>query len=187
MVFESIKAAVGGLGVGRLGQARIGKGVKSRKTLTADRDSLNCGLGSITCNANAWTTIGSYTVKPQTQMRWGYGQEGRPQSVVGVCYGTLQYDNAGVRTTLTTGEIRLSVKDSEGRVRGYTIVNGVALSAVNQSFTDSDSKHWLPETGPIAREDDQLIIEFNPLDNARNLNCDADTVRLLKIDSTLIS
>lgn len=186
MVFESIQATVRGMvPTGGLGKARFGRGQPSRMTMTADRDLLNCGLGSIVCAADQWTVIGSYSVGPQRRMRWGYGQEGRPQSVVGVLYGTLNYDNSGAYATLTKGRVRLSVRDAEGRVKGYTRVHGVELSAINQSFTDSDTKHWLPEQGEFANEDDQLICEFNPGDTSRNLNCDADTYRVLKIDATL--
>ena len=116
--------------------------------------------GSITCPATTWTTIGSYVVPHGAKMRFGYGASGNQATNIGTIYGTLK--SAGIGTT-ADGQIRLEVWDTQDRIINYGDAQSVATQKLRVSETDRTQMYILAEQGPMAMEDQKLIVRFyNP-------------------------
>lgn len=166
-LFDSISAQLGGLvGARKTFGARRG----AYKTLSDVATSLKLN-GSIACSAGVWKTIGSYTVTPQTRMRVGYGRSGDTGQPQGILYTVLK-----TQAVAKHGELRVLIQDAEGRVKpdGY-IIHSVRTERLDDSSGDRAIAFLVPEMGPYANEDDEIVVQFKSdatvtLDGNENAN-----------------
>ena len=145
-MFNAIRERIAGVGIPGV--------VRNGKLKTLQKGDVMVPA-SIACVAGVWERVGKYTVKPQTTQRWGYGREGIPQSNIGI----LQFVPRVSAEVLIPCGVRLSIYDSEDRVRDIVIHN-VRMERLANDLSDGKEKvFFLPEMGIVAREDDYLSLE----------------------------
>jgi len=152
----NIKGLLGGLG---------GKGFP--KTLTKEDFGIT---GSISVKSGVWNKIGEFRVPPQQAYRWGYGTPNLPYNQ-GYMYVFLKTsDGSEIK-----GKVRLVVSDANELNK--VVVFEEREEVLHAAEADITKQKALPEQGPIAREDDKLIIEFMP-DSDATINGSQTEVRL---------
>ncbi|AEA48059.1 hypothetical protein [Archaeoglobus veneficus] len=149
--------------LGKLGGAG-GKGFP--KTLTKE----DFGLADTAVKAGVWNKIGELKVPPQQAYRWGYGNPNQPYNQ-GYMYVLLQY-NDGTTVTEVKGKVRLCVADANELKKD--VVFEEREEVLHAAAADITKQRPLPEQGPIAREDDKLIIEFMPDQDGQITAADCD-------------
>jgi len=137
------------------------------KTLTKE----DFGLTSdVAVKAGKWNKIGEFRVPPQQAYRWGYGNPNQPYNQ-GYMYIYLKY-NDGTNVTEVKGKIRLAVSDyNELRTEPVYEERSEVLHAATSDITKQKA---LPEQGPLAREDDKLLILFMPDEDATITAADSE-------------
>ena len=105
--------------------------------------------------ASKWTELGSYTVPAQQAIRWGHGSADRPANQ-GYVYFIMIDDTAG-DATQEDGLLRLVVADAN-RLNKRVVWEG-RTEELDGDANDKAKRIALPEQGPLAREDDLLILE----------------------------
>mgnify|MGYP000453937355 CR=1 FL=1 len=158
-----------GLGLANLRGLFGGLGGGFPKTLTKD----DFGLADTAVKAGVWNKIGEFKVPPQQAYRWGFGSPDRPYNQ-GYMYVYLKY-NDGSNVTEVKGKVRLVVADANELRKD--VVYEEREEVLHAADADITKQRPLPEQGPIAREDDKLIIEFMP-DSDGNITAADSEIRL---------
>ncbi|WP_456477902.1 hypothetical protein [Geoglobus ahangari] len=161
---------VGLLGVGLASLSRLVPGAGGKgfpKTLTKEDFGITA---NVTVKAGVWNKIGEFRVPPQQAYKWGYGTPNLPYNQ-GYMYVLLQY-NDGTNITEVKGKIRLVVSDANELNK--TVVFEERSEVLHAATADITKQKALPEQGPLAREDDKLIIEFMPDSDATITAADSD-------------
>ena len=123
-----------------------------QKTLTES----DFGITSdVDVKANKWNKIGEFKVPPQQAYRWGYGNPNQPYNQ-GYMYVYIK-DSGGSEIK---GKIRLAVSDYNEL--SITPVYEERSEVLHAATSDITKQKALPEQGPMAREDDKLLILFMP-------------------------
>lgn len=156
-----------GFGLANLTRFVPGRGGGFPKTLTKEDFGLTA---DVQVKAGKWNKIGEFRVPPQQAYRWGYGSPDKPYNQ-GYMYVLLQY-NDGTNVTEVKGKIRLAVADyNELRI---TPVYEERSEVLHAAVADITKQKALPEQGPLAREDDKLLILFMPDADATITAADTD-------------
>lgn len=118
-------------------------------------------------------TDDGYAVPAQQALRWGYGDQEHPDNQ-GYMYVIFIDDTAG-DATQEDGLMRLVVSDANGLNK--KVVGEWRTEELDGDPNDRAQRIALPEQGPLAYENDLLIIELNP-DGADTVQPDFCTIRI---------
>ncbi len=97
-----------------------------------------------------------FTVPAQRAYRWGYGTAALPANQ-GYIFVSIIDDTAG-DATQEDGTLRILVSDANGLSR--RVVAEYETEELDGAAQDKQLRIALPEQGPLAREDDLLLIEL---------------------------
>jgi len=148
---------VGLLGFNLLNLRGFGVGGKGfQKTLTEDDFKLTSDVSVL---SGKWNKIGEFTVPPQQAYKFGYGNPNQPYNQ-GYMYIYIK-DGDGNEIPC---KVRLAVSDANELKK--TVVFEERGEVLHAATADITKQKALPEQGPLAREDDKLIIEIMPDSNA---------------------
>ena len=144
---------VGLLGFGLANLTRLVPGGRGfQKTLTEKDFGLTA---NVAVKSGKWNKIGEFRVPPQQAYRWGYGNPNQPYNQ-GYMYVFIQ----DATPAEIKGKIRLAVADYNEL--SITPVYEERSEVLHAATADITKQKALPEQGPVAREDDKLLILFMP-------------------------